>query len=875
MNRNVSGYESHHVIFDFILNKKTGTLHFQPHGRKLYFDSGNLIFANSEHPKEHFSEILVEMDVLDAATLFNIRQSLGEAKSLGKYLKEQAIATPKQLAQSLKHQITKIVEAVISDPQTTCSLQEDSVPNKLPKLKIQSLALVLQAISHIENQENMLAQMPLDQAIIPTQLFEGRRAELGFPDAYEDFFDYITRNKATSAQLGKEFRWGHRLTDSTIYSLYILGMIEFQETEEEMEASLHPITIEDEPFHEAAEEDDLLADVLPEDQAASIEPPLAPIEDQGPSLLDDSGEGQSPEFEGATTAPHEIEIGADTNPTLDTDFAAMNLAAGMAAEDPQALDETISEPIQPSLFDEPSPLDEDALDETLVDNEPLDDPEPMLLEEDNPADFSDLGDEPVQSFAMDSEEGSLDNEMIPDDGLADGGSAWESDPPVEFGGFSDDASDLEDDAFTDNQEEAAPFDESYGSETTGFGDLETQDEGSTGFGDLEKLDDLPEEEDGLLEDEEPDFDVRDLDDENSLVEEDEPAFDDVSLDDAFEKSLAEASGISAEDFQDLKTDLDPGQTFAEITLDSASADGFSKGGQPIAEYTDSDTIPGQNITAEDLKFPQDTEEDSRQTVPDGVVMPDQPEEDHYEPTKKKSKAGAYALIGLLLAAAIGAAYYFMFMKVEDPYASFTPAATNTSQPTDPTAGSPSDTPPMDEDSEAEPPPAFPETENEQPDAIAEVDQAEADLPQSQPPAQPEPEPQESEPAASVNPEPAEQAQPAQSRPQQPAPAGESLTVEDLNLMTQNTLSAYQQQDNNFSLVIVVACSPSTVNNLLSSSAGEDILVFPRYLDNRTCYMVSWGLFSTLQEANDNKSQLPEAFRLSDDPTWVVNLKKYR
>ena len=901
MNQNTNGFESHHVIFDFILHKKTGTLHFQPHGRKLYFDNGNLIFANSEHPAEHFSSILVEMEVLDAATLNSIRETLGESKSLGKYLKEEGIATPKQLAQSLKRQITKIIEAVIADPKAVCDSQENAVPSKLPKLKIQTLALVLQAVSHLPDQETMLADLPLEQTIVPTSIFQERQNDLGFPEAYLDFFDYLFRNSVNAGQLGKEFRWGQRLTDSTLYVLYLLGMIEFQAGDAQ-EEPLHPITIEDEPFHEG-EDDDLLADVLPEDQA-------------GPSL--DLGEPEPgndlvperDEFDGSSTAPHEIEIGADTNPTLDTDFTGFGLAAGMAAAGDQVLDETLSEPIQPGLFEESAPdlgeMDEplvdpeqpelfgesepmdagfgepdfpapDDLDETLVEeggasgfNEDLLTPDNALSDPDDlsAADFSDLGDptdaEKPVGFEMTQE----------DDASYDSGSNWSENGAVGFGGFPEEPA------------EESGFGELTGQEEPAFGEPA---EASLSFGhgedSVEELaldgDDL------LLTHDAPDFEVDDLGDEHGLVEEEEHSIDDISLDDAFEKSLAEANGLTPDDFQDLQPDFDPGQT----TFDEVDPSDFSDAEtvtDPIIAFGSSAETPME----EPDSVPDDATfrgiDDDNLEVSSGVVMPDPEEESHgHGVPAKKSRLPVFALIAICLAAILGGAYYFMFMvedpftDLEDPYSAMNATPENTSSSEDtpiPNETTEGELESYDDSTQSDPlttaqstPPAdgdASEAMQPEPSSSASTDSSAKADPDDAPKKDVPPK-NESRPAVAVG-SPTE-------RDGQKTPVQDDtpLTVEDLSVMTRDTLSTFKAQDGNFSMVVVVACSPETVKNILNSSAGEDIMVFPRYLENRTCYMVTWGLFDSLQDANNSKNLLPQQLQSSDDPTWVVNLKKYR
>jgi len=181
-----SDYGSHSIIFDFILNKKTGTLIFQPAGRKLFMEEGNLVFASSDNSKEHFSEILTEMGVLDAATLAEVKASLLRGESLGKKLKERNIASPKNLAQALKQQITNIVDLVVTSAKGECLIQEGPLPPKVPKLKIQVLALLIRSITG-SRASGFLSTLPKDHLITKERNFDEVLGQLHYPSSYLEF----------------------------------------------------------------------------------------------------------------------------------------------------------------------------------------------------------------------------------------------------------------------------------------------------------------------------------------------------------------------------------------------------------------------------------------------------------------------------------------------------------------------------------------------------------------------------------------------------------------------------------------------------------------------------------------------------------------
>jgi len=185
-----SDYEAHKLVFDFIVEKKTGTLIMQPEGRKLFFQQGQLVFASSENPSEHFSQILVENGVLSADNLEMVKAGLGRGESLGKKLKASNLATSQQLVQSLKQQITTIVDAVFATESGAYELVEGDLPPRVPTLKIQALALIIRTVNNLESRQ-FLKNLPFDNPMRTSDDFTARLADFELPGSYSDFLDHI------------------------------------------------------------------------------------------------------------------------------------------------------------------------------------------------------------------------------------------------------------------------------------------------------------------------------------------------------------------------------------------------------------------------------------------------------------------------------------------------------------------------------------------------------------------------------------------------------------------------------------------------------------------------------------------------------------
>ncbi len=221
-----SGYGSHSIVVDFILSRKTGTLVFYPGARKLFFDKGNLVFAGSEVPDEHFSEILVQNGILSTESLSAIRSGLKKGESLGRALKNRGFATPRQLARALKQQISRIMAGVFDLDGGQCQVLENILPDRLPKLRIQTLTLVIQSITHSSTPEQIATFSPKGE-FRTTPNFAVVRAGFEFPAIYHAFIDFVDHSeKISAAILGKEFAYHPVLIKRLLYFLYITDMIQ-------------------------------------------------------------------------------------------------------------------------------------------------------------------------------------------------------------------------------------------------------------------------------------------------------------------------------------------------------------------------------------------------------------------------------------------------------------------------------------------------------------------------------------------------------------------------------------------------------------------------------------------------------------------------
>jgi hypothetical protein len=177
-----------------------------------------------------------------------------------------------------------------------------------------------------------------------------------------------------------------------------------------------------------------------------------------------------------------------------------------------------------------------------------------------------------------------------------------------------------------------------------------------------------------------------------------------------------------------------------------------------------------------------------------------------------------------------------------------------------------------------------------------VDSAAHSFPQQAP----EPPPEASSPPAPAQPAPA-MAQPTPP-PAQPAPAAETASkstehpaptslarpgqerfADAYRLIEKgrvaegaNAFRALVRQggQNRFTLQVLIACEPATVQKALAATRAEgDLIVVPFPLQGRTCFRACWGLYDSKEAAHAAASSVPAYFAEGAQKPVVVSLAR--
>jgi septal ring-binding cell division protein DamX len=106
----------------------------------------------------------------------------------------------------------------------------------------------------------------------------------------------------------------------------------------------------------------------------------------------------------------------------------------------------------------------------------------------------------------------------------------------------------------------------------------------------------------------------------------------------------------------------------------------------------------------------------------------------------------------------------------------------------------------------------------------------------------------------------------------PPPAGglagarEFLTSGDFPRAAQAFESALRSEaSRRFTIQVLVACVPETVQKAVSAAPGNDLMLFSASVNGKSCYRMAWGLFDTETQAKAALSTVPAHFRGGGTP----------
>lgn len=299
-----SEYGIHEVIISLIQEAFTGSVAVNPDQRCLFFEQGNLVYANSQVGEENYAAILVEMGVITQEKVDALRAELTTGQSLGKRLRQDGLADPKQLAQALKQQIMRVVHRVVNMEQGEYALQPGDLPGKLPKLKIRSAPLFVKSFLIVEDEE---FPKGLDEStvLIPGPKFQEAADLLNIPAPYLSALELVDGKRSLQV-MERESELDLRQIRRLAYISTLLQITSKQETARALEQPFEEATLDSLQVSLAG--DASLNDLLVNDAKEKAPEPSPNPEFDEPDAValqarDEEAYSRMPDAESPTTDP--------------------------------------------------------------------------------------------------------------------------------------------------------------------------------------------------------------------------------------------------------------------------------------------------------------------------------------------------------------------------------------------------------------------------------------------------------------------------------------------------------------------------------------------------------------------------------------------
>jgi hypothetical protein len=150
--------------------KKSGVLTVESQNiiRKLYWEKGELVFANSTHPDESLGSFLVRHGKITQEQNMKSGMLVEPGKRQGKVLVQMGILTPKQLWWAVKNQVLEIVYGIFSLSEGVFYFEEKEEPSEEKiKLSTTTTNIIMEGIRRLDEWPRIKELIP-DDTVVPT-----------------------------------------------------------------------------------------------------------------------------------------------------------------------------------------------------------------------------------------------------------------------------------------------------------------------------------------------------------------------------------------------------------------------------------------------------------------------------------------------------------------------------------------------------------------------------------------------------------------------------------------------------------------------------------------------------------------------------------
>lgn len=142
------------------------TLGHDPH-RIIYLEDGRIVFAQSTHPLDRLTHLLVEKGKLTQAQMDYAMDNLSPGLSIGRNLIQMGFITQRDLLDIARFQVERVVSGALGSEGLDARFEARDLDGSVVRLALDTPALLLGGLLNLRDRERLLELLgPLEQALV-------------------------------------------------------------------------------------------------------------------------------------------------------------------------------------------------------------------------------------------------------------------------------------------------------------------------------------------------------------------------------------------------------------------------------------------------------------------------------------------------------------------------------------------------------------------------------------------------------------------------------------------------------------------------------------------------------------------------------------
>lgn len=135
--------------------------------RTIFLEAGDVVFAQSTHPMDRLTYLLVERGKLTQAQLDYALANLKPGLSIGKNLIEMGFITQRDLLDVARAQVERVVQGALGTPDLAPAFEARDLDASVVRLPLDTPQLLLNGLLNLQDRERLLELLgPLNQVVV-------------------------------------------------------------------------------------------------------------------------------------------------------------------------------------------------------------------------------------------------------------------------------------------------------------------------------------------------------------------------------------------------------------------------------------------------------------------------------------------------------------------------------------------------------------------------------------------------------------------------------------------------------------------------------------------------------------------------------------